>query len=177
MRITPELLRKYAELIVRTGANVQPGQVVQLTVSVEQHEFAALITEECYKAGAAKVNVNWLSDAQNRLNCLYADQEVLSKVLPWEEAKMKQMTEDLPCRIFIESEDPDALSGIDPDKISAVSRSRCSLRPTPSTRQRYFFTRQSVSSLPSPPDAPVTITFLSYKVNFFLFLNLSPNFT
>ena len=117
MKITPELLRKYAELIVRTGANVQPGQVVQLTVSVEQHEFAALITEECYKAGAAKVNVNWLSDAQNRLNCLYADQEVLSKVLPWEEAKMKQMVEDLPCRIFIASEDPDAMRGVDPRKI------------------------------------------------------------
>ena len=109
---------------MRTGANVQPGQVVQLAVSVEQHEFAAMVMEECYLAGAKKVNIDWLCDAQRRLNFRYADQAVLSAVLPWEEAKMKQMTEDLPCRIFIESEDPDALSGIDPDKISAVSRSR-----------------------------------------------------
>ena len=58
MYITPNLLQKYAELIVRTGANVQPGQVVQLAVSVEQHEFAALMIEECYKAGAKKVNVD-----------------------------------------------------------------------------------------------------------------------
>lgn len=122
--ISEKLLRKYAELIVRTGANVQPGQTVQLYVAVEQHEFAALIIDECYKAGAKKVNVEWTYDVQTRLNFQYAQQEVLSAVLPWEEAKLKQMVEDLPCRIFIESEDPDAMNGIDPLKISAVSQSR-----------------------------------------------------
>ena len=127
MGISSELLQKYATLIVRTGANVQPGQVVQLAVSVEQHDFAALITEECYKAGAKKVNVDWTRDTQSRLHYLYADQETLSAVLPWEEAKMKQMTEDLPCRIFIASEDPDAMNGIDPEKLSAVMQRRASV--------------------------------------------------
>ena len=122
--ITEKNLQKYAKLIVCTGANVQPGQVVQLTVSVEQHAFAALVMEECYKAGAKKVNINWRSDAQNRLNYLYAEQDVLSEVLPWEKEKLRQMTEDLPCRIVILSEDPDALNGIDPQKISAVTQSR-----------------------------------------------------
>ena len=124
MGITKELLEKYAKLIVRMGANVQKGQVVTLYSAVEQHEFAAMITEECYKAGAKKVNPEWTYDKTRRLNFLYADEETLSTVLPWEEAKMKQMTEDLPCRIFIESEDPDAMAGIDPDKLSKVSRNR-----------------------------------------------------
>ena len=127
MKVSRDLLRKYARLIVRTGANVQPGQIVQLTVSVEQHAFAALITEECYQAGARKVNVNWTSDAQQRLNYLYADQETLARVLPWEEAKMKQMVEDLPCRIFIASDDPDALNGVEPQKISSVMQSRATV--------------------------------------------------
>ena len=124
MSVSDKLLRKYAELIVRTGANVQAGQVVRLTASVEQYRFAELLTEECYKAGAKKVNVEWTSDALNRLNFTYADEEVLSEVLPWEEEKMKQMVKDLPCRIFIVSDDPDALSGIDPKKISNVSQRR-----------------------------------------------------
>lgn len=122
--ITKQLLQKYAELIVRTGANVQPGQIVKLTVSVEQHEFAAMLMEACYQAGAKKVNVDWIYDVQNRLNFLYADQDVLSAVLPWEEAKLKQMTQDLPCRIMIVSDDPDAMNGIDPHKLSAVMQSR-----------------------------------------------------
>jgi len=95
-----------------------------LTISVELHDFAALVIEECYRAGARKVSVNWMSDAHSRLNFLYADQDVLSKVLPWEEAKMKQMVEDLPCRIFISSEDPDAMNGVDPGKLSAVAQAR-----------------------------------------------------
>lgn len=127
MNVSDALLRKYAELIVRTGANVQKGQVVQLTASVEQHAFAALVTEACYNAGAKKVNVDWTSDEQKRLHFLYADQETLSAVLPWEEAKAKQMTEDLPCRIFVLSEDPDAMNGVDPLKLSAVTQSRAAV--------------------------------------------------
>ena len=130
MQITENLLKKYAALIVRTGANVRPGQVVQLSVSVELHDFAALVAEECYKAGAKKVNLDWHSDVTGRLNFLYADEETLSEVLPWEEAKMKQMTVDLPCRIIIASDDPDAMNGVDPAKLSAVARSRSTvLRP------------------------------------------------
>ena len=124
MGVSREVLQKYAELIVRTGANVQPGQVVQLTVSVEEHSFAELVMEECYKAGARKVNVEWIFDRQSRLNYLYAEEKTLATVLPWEEEKLKQMVADLPVRIFIESEDPDAMNGVNPEKLSAVTRQR-----------------------------------------------------
>ncbi len=124
MGISENLLKKYAELIVRTGANVQKGQVVQLAVSVEQHRFADLVIEECYRAGAKKVNIDWQSDTASRLHYLYAEEETLSTVLPWEEEKAKQMVQDLPCRIFIVSDDPDAMNGIDPQKLSSVMQSR-----------------------------------------------------
>ena len=127
MQISKEKLSEYARLIVRTGANVQPGQVVQLSIAVEQHEFAAMITEEAYLAGAKKVNLNWLSDGQNRLHYRYAEESVLSETLPWEKEKLRQMTEDLPVRIFIESEDPDALAGLDPEKLSRVMQSRAAV--------------------------------------------------
>ena len=127
MQISKEKLSEYARLIVCTGANVQPGQVVQLSIAVEQHEFAAMITEEAYLAGAKKVNLNWLSDGQNRLHYRYAEEAVLSETLPWEKEKLRQMTEDLPVRIFIESEDPDALAGLDPEKLSRVMQSRAAV--------------------------------------------------
>ena len=119
-----QILEKYADLIVQIGVNVQPGQVVELTASVEQHVFAAIVVEACYRAGAAKVNVNWEYDAKKRLDFLYADKETLGRVLPWEEEKARQMTEDLPCRVFLESEDPDAMAGIDAEKLSDVSKAR-----------------------------------------------------
>ena len=124
MKITNELLQSYARLIVRSGANVQPGQPVLLMIAVEQAAFAAMLTEECYKAGAKKVDIDWMSDAISRLHFQYADQETLAEVREWEEAKARQMTVDYPCRIFIESEDPDAMAGIAPDKLSAVHQCR-----------------------------------------------------
>ena len=124
MQITPEILQSYARLIVRSGANVRPGQTVQLTISVELAPFARMLAEECYLAGARLVNLDWSCDAISRLHYQYASEETLSAVLPWQEAKARQMVEDLPCRIFIASEDPDAMAGISPEKLSAVGRAR-----------------------------------------------------
>ena len=43
-----ELLRKYAQLLVTKGINVQPGDWVKMTIAVDQAPFARLITEEAY---------------------------------------------------------------------------------------------------------------------------------
>ena len=122
-----ELLKKYAHLIVKVGANVQYGQRVQITSEIDQATLVKEVTEECYKAGASKVDITWTYGAVNRLNYQYASTEELSTVSKWEEEKARQMTEDLPVRIFIDSEDPDELSGISSDKISEVTKCRASV--------------------------------------------------
>ena len=48
-------IRKYARLIARVGANIQKGQPVRIFINADQFEFATVLTDECYKAGAAKV--------------------------------------------------------------------------------------------------------------------------
>ena len=53
------VLRGYAELIVRVGVNVRQGQDVVVCAELDQPEFVELIVEECYKAGAAEVSVEW----------------------------------------------------------------------------------------------------------------------
>ena len=52
-------LRKYANLIVRCGANVQKGQVVNIYADLDQPEFVQMVVEEAYKAKASEVNVQW----------------------------------------------------------------------------------------------------------------------
>ena len=51
-------LRSYAKLIARKGCNVQKGQDVFLTASIEQPEFTTMVVDELYKAGARKVFVD-----------------------------------------------------------------------------------------------------------------------
>jgi aminopeptidase len=52
-----ERLERYAGLVVRVGANVQPGQEVFLFPAVEHNELARALTRQAYRAGASYVNV------------------------------------------------------------------------------------------------------------------------
>ena len=110
-------LRKYAKLIAQVGANVQKGQQVKVNVSVENSEFALMVVEECYKAGASKVSIDWTVDGLGVLHYKYQDIETLKTVEEWEIKKLERETEILPARIFISSSNPDGLKGIDQKKM------------------------------------------------------------
>ncbi len=56
-RAMDERLERYAELVVRVGANVQPGQEVFLLSAVEHHELTRALARQAYRAGASYVHV------------------------------------------------------------------------------------------------------------------------
>ena len=107
------VLKKYAKLIVKVGANVQKGQSVVVYADVDQADFATLVVNEAYKAGAKFVTVNWGCDKITKLHYRNQRLKTLSTVLGWQEEKLKWMSEELPCRIHLVSEDPDGLKGVD----------------------------------------------------------------
>lgn len=117
-------LERYARLAVRLGANVQPGQRVRLTAGVEQAALVTAVTEECYRAGASRVELFWEYGPVSKLHYQYAQPQELGTVRPWEEARAQEMVEELPVRIFIESADPDELAGIPADVLSTVAQMR-----------------------------------------------------
>lgn len=118
------IMKKYARLITKTGANVQKGQPVKIYASVEQYEFITILVDECYKAGASKVNIEWDYQPITKLNYRYRTLKSLSKVEAWEEEKLKLMTKELPCRIYIISDDPDGLKGINQNKMMKAKIAR-----------------------------------------------------
>ena len=115
-----ELIRKYARLIARVGANIEAGEDVVIHSDVEIHEFITVLTEECYLAGAGNVRVEWGSDALTRLHYTHRTLESLKEIPAWQTAKMRERAEKLPTRIHVISEAPDALAGIDRAKYEAV---------------------------------------------------------
>lgn len=117
-------LKKYAELTVKVGANVQKGQGVIINASVDQEEFVALITEEAYRVGAKWVEVQWSSQNVTRLHQNYQTLEQLSKMPHWQEEKHKMMAEELPAMIHILSDDPDGLNGVDQEKMQKSNAAR-----------------------------------------------------
>ena len=115
------VLRKYAQLIVRVGANVQKGQEVRLFAALDQPEFIKMLAEECYKAGASRVTVDWNYPELTKLSARYMKLRDLSETREWEKARMQDMVDRLPVRILIESEDPDGLRGVNPKYFKALA--------------------------------------------------------
>lgn len=124
------ILKNYARLIATMGINVKKDQDVIITAELEQPEFVYMVVEECYKAGARKVTVDFDYQPLTKLAVKYQSLETLSKTEKWQKEKLKHQVDTLPARIYLLSEDPDGLCGIDQEKYSrAMGAKRKVVKP------------------------------------------------
>lgn len=118
------VLRKYAQLIARCGVNIQKGQEVFITAELDQPEFVQMLVEECYKCRAKKVVVDWSYQPLQKLHVRYRSQATLGKLENYEQARWQHYVDTIPCRIYLLSEDPDGLKGIDQEKLAKAQQKK-----------------------------------------------------
>lgn len=119
-----EKLQKYAELIVKVGVNVQPGQEVVLYINVDQQHLAHLIVKEAYRAGAGKVMVKW-NDTFTQCEFLkHASNEFLENTPEFSKEEAQYIADHRCCRISVISEDPGAFSGIDQKRVATYQNTK-----------------------------------------------------
>ena len=117
-------LRKYAYLIASKGANVKKGQEVFITAELDQPEFVEMLVKECYKLGAKKVVVDWSYQPLEKLAVKYQNAKTLSTLDDWQMKKWEHQLDVLPAKIYLTSEDPDGLKGVDQKKYSKARAAR-----------------------------------------------------
>jgi aminopeptidase len=76
-------LRRYAELIVRVGCNVQPGQTVFIDSQVDHMELVRALAEASYRAGARYVDVRFVDAHVRKAFIDLAPEDVLQESPPW----------------------------------------------------------------------------------------------
>lgn len=118
------VLKKYAELIAKTGINVQKGQDVVIRCDLDQPEFVKMVTEYCYKFGARKVTIEWSYQPLAKVHNKYCSVKTLATIEKWEEEKLKHNSLTLPALIWLDSEDPDGLKGMNEKKSAEAQRIR-----------------------------------------------------
>lgn len=118
------ILRKYAKLIARVGVKIRKGQDVVIQAELDQPEFVEMLTDECYKAGARKVTVEWSHQPLQKYHVRHRSLKTLSTLDDWEVAKLEHYADTLPCRIYLISEDPDGLCGINQEKNAKALQAR-----------------------------------------------------
>ena len=78
-----ERLDRLAELIVRVGANVQPGQVVYVTCESGQEAASRAVAEAAYRHGARFVDVDYFDPWVKHIRVEHAAGDTLDWVPPW----------------------------------------------------------------------------------------------
>jgi aminopeptidase len=113
-----EYLRPLAELIVRFGANVQPGQIVAVSSEPGKEELTRAVAEVAYEAGAKFVDLSVFDVHLKRARIRDASPETLEFVPPWYGQRALALGEHRCAVISLAGPvAPDALKGLDPELV------------------------------------------------------------
>jgi len=115
MRDHADLTRRLAELVVRFGANVQPGQIVGVAAYVGKEELTRAVAREAYAAGARWVDVIYYDDLVKHERLALASDETLDFIPPWMSERLLWLSDERAARISLAGpQAPGAFDDIDP---------------------------------------------------------------
>ena len=115
---------RYAELLVRKGVVLRPGQELVVQAPVECADFARRVVRQAYEARAGHVTVIWQDDAMTRVEYENVGLPYFEHTPSWKVEQLNSLAEKGACFLFLDGSDPAALQGIDPAKPAAASRAR-----------------------------------------------------
>ncbi|WP_119268647.1 aminopeptidase [Taklimakanibacter deserti] len=119
-----DLLDRYAQLIVRSGVNIKPGQELVMTAPVDAIPLVRLITEHAYKAGASLVTTLYGDDSATLARFKHAPDASFDKATGWLFDGMANAFKAGAARLAIIGDDPSLLAGQDTDKVARANRAR-----------------------------------------------------
>jgi aminopeptidase len=125
----PQCITALADLAVRFGANLQPGQVMSISSEPGKEDLARAIAEAAYRRGALFVDLTVFDMHFKRARALHADPETLRYVPPWLGERALALGEHRCARVSLTGPvDPELMDGVDPvliglDMLPALSES------------------------------------------------------
>ncbi|MBZ5643163.1 MAG: aminopeptidase [Acidobacteriia bacterium] len=115
-------LDRLAEVAVRAGLGLAPGQELVMTCTLDAVTLAQRITEHAYKAGASLVTTLFTDEESALLRFRYGSQESFDKAASWLYEGMAQAFRGGAARLAITGNNPSLLSKEDPEKVSRANR-------------------------------------------------------
>ena len=115
-------LQNYADLAVKIGVGLQPGQRLMVRAPVEAAPLVRLIVAGAYKAGARLVDVMWSDDTINLARFEHAPRDSFEEFPVWQAKALAEHAANGDAFLSIYATDPDLLKKQDPDLVSLTQR-------------------------------------------------------
>ena len=112
-----ERIDRYAELITRVGANVQPGQTVYVTALVEHAPLVRALGRAGYTAGARFVDVRYADNHLRRSFIENAADEVLTETPSWLQTRTDALADGGALIMLAGDPEPELLADLDQERV------------------------------------------------------------
>jgi aminopeptidase len=123
-------LDQYADLAIRVGVNVQPGQRLLIYAPVAAAPFVRRLVEHGYRAGSRLVDVQWSDEEVERARYRHAPDGSFEEVASWRYDARIEAARRGDALLTVLADDPGAFEGLDADRIATTLRARLrALRP------------------------------------------------
>jgi aminopeptidase len=148
--LDPERLQRYADVAVRVGVNVQPGQRLIISADIDTARLVRAMVRSAYQAGARFVDVLW-GDGQVALARLqYAPRDSFDEHDGWRDAALTALVDGGAGLLSITSRDPDLFKDQPPELVSHVQRVYAAQRKPLLERVGRNIPNWAVVAAPSP---------------------------
>ena len=115
-------IKEYAKLLIEVGLNVQKGQTLVISSPVDCAYFARLCASAAYDVGCREVVMRWTDDYLTRERFLHADDSVFDSLPLGQKEFLNGYAAEGAAYLNISACDPEALRGVDPDRITRANR-------------------------------------------------------
>ena len=117
----------YAELAVRIGVNLQPGQRLLVNAPISMAPLVRLIVKHAYQHGARLVEVMWGDEEVMLARYRYAPRDSFDEVSHWPVQAALEYGEAGNPFLQVSAQNPDLLKGQDPQLVATAQKSRAQL--------------------------------------------------
>ena len=109
-----QALQKYADVAVRVGLNLRPGQRLFILAGIFDDPLVRVVAASAYRAGARYVDILWEDEETTHIHLKNAPQEDLSEIPNWPSNAAVEFVEAGDALLGVSSRNPDIFSDVDP---------------------------------------------------------------
>ena len=111
-------LDKYAELAVKVGVNIQPGQELLVRSPIECAQFVRKVVKHAYDVGAKNVYIEWSDEECTLIRYLNAPEEAFNEFPKWVADQYVDIAKKGGAFLSIHAANPDLLKDVDPQRVA-----------------------------------------------------------
>ncbi|QYE97970.1 aminopeptidase [Paraclostridium sordellii] len=111
-------LEKYAELSVKIGVNIQPGQTLLVRSPIECAPFVRKVVKKAYDLGAKEVFVEWSDEECTLIKYLNAPENTFNHFPSWVSDQYVAIAKNGGAFLTVYAQDPDLLKDVDPQRVA-----------------------------------------------------------